>query len=110
MRENRPTPGACKRLGERLHPHEYPEPPHAQDVFAVARGDRRVRSLAGRVELALAAGDLPAPGAAEAMEALPSHPREEVPGYGPGSFGAPALLVGFLPTTDELWAGGRSPL
>ena len=49
-----------KRLGERLHPHEYPELPHAQDVFAVARGDRRVRSLAGRVELALAAGDLPA--------------------------------------------------
>ena len=50
-----------KRLGERLHPHEYPELPHAQDVFAVARGDRTVRSLAGRVELALAAGDLPAP-------------------------------------------------
>ena len=49
-----------KRLGERLHPHEYPELPHAQDVFAVARGDRRVRSLAGRVEMALAEGDLPA--------------------------------------------------
>src|SRR6185436_20400226 len=49
-----------KRLGERLHPHEYPDLPHAQDVFAVARGDRRVRSLAGRVELALAARDLPA--------------------------------------------------
>jgi len=48
-----------KRLGERLHPHEYPELPHAQDVFAVARGDRRVRSLAGRVEVALAVGDVP---------------------------------------------------
>lgn len=47
-----------KRLGERLHPHEHPGLPHAQDVFAVARGDRRVRSLAGRVEVALAAGDL----------------------------------------------------
>jgi hypothetical protein len=45
-----------KRLGERLHPHEYPEWEAAQDVFAVARGERRVRSLAGRVELALAAG------------------------------------------------------
>jgi len=47
-----------KRLGERLHPHQYPDLPHAQDVFAVARGDRRVRSLAGRVETALAAGDV----------------------------------------------------
>jgi hypothetical protein len=47
-----------KRLGERLHPHQYADLPHAQDVFAVARGDRRVRSLAGRVEMALAAGDV----------------------------------------------------
>jgi hypothetical protein len=43
-----------KRLGERLHPHEYPDLPEALDVFAVARGERIVRSLAGRVELAFA--------------------------------------------------------
>ena len=47
-----------KRLGERLHPHEYPRFATAQDVFAVARGERAARSLAGRVELALAAGDV----------------------------------------------------
>ncbi|WP_433171667.1 TerD family protein [Actinoallomurus sp. CA-150999] len=43
-----------KRLGERLHPHEYPDVPHALKVFAVARGETVVRSLAGRVELAFA--------------------------------------------------------
>lgn len=48
-----------KRLGEQLHPHEYPDLPHARDVFAVARGEARVASRAGRVEAALAAGDLP---------------------------------------------------
>lgn len=46
-----------KRLGERLHPHEYPQWPAAADVFVVARGGRTVRSLAGRVEVALAAGE-----------------------------------------------------
>lgn len=45
-----------KRLGERLHPHEYPQWPHAQDVFAVARGRMRVRNLAGRAEEAVRAG------------------------------------------------------
>ncbi len=45
-----------KRLGERLHPHEYGRWPHAQDVFAVARGERRVRNLAGRAEAAIRAG------------------------------------------------------
>lgn len=50
--------GPFKRLGERLHPHEYPAFPHARDVFAVARGERVVRSLAGRAELAFAAGDV----------------------------------------------------
>ncbi|CAM3896458.1 TerD family protein [Kibdelosporangium persicum] len=44
--------GPWKRLGELLHPHEYPRFPNAQDVFAVARGERKVRSLAGRAELA----------------------------------------------------------
>ncbi len=49
-----------KRLGERLHPHEYPRWATAQEVFAVARGERAARSLAGRVDLALAAGDVEA--------------------------------------------------
>ncbi|ROO88870.1 hypothetical protein EDD29_6554 [Actinocorallia herbida] len=48
-----------KRLGERLHPHEFPQWPYAQDVFAVARGDKRATSLAGRVEAAFAADDVP---------------------------------------------------
>ncbi len=45
-----------KRLGERLHPHEYAQWSHARDVFAVARGERRVRTLAGRAEAAFRAG------------------------------------------------------
>jgi hypothetical protein len=51
---------AWKRLGERLHPHEYPRLAHAAEVFAVARGDRPAHSVAARVESALAAGDLTA--------------------------------------------------
>lgn len=47
-----------KRLGERLHPHEYPQYPGAVDVFAVARGDKAARSLAGRVDLCVASGQL----------------------------------------------------
>ncbi|MFF1838662.1 hypothetical protein ACFVXE_31395 [Streptomyces sp. NPDC058231] len=39
-----------KRLGERLHPHEYPRWPHAADVFAVARGEQEARSFDSRVE------------------------------------------------------------
>jgi hypothetical protein len=46
-----------KRLGERLHPHEYPQFPCAAQVFAVARGEQVVRSLASRVESAFGAGD-----------------------------------------------------
>ncbi|MFI5842477.1 hypothetical protein ACIA8K_22495 [Catenuloplanes sp. NPDC051500] len=45
-----------KRLGERLHPHEYPAWPHARQVFEVARGERRVPSLAGRAEAAIRDG------------------------------------------------------
>ncbi|WDZ84280.1 hypothetical protein [Micromonospora cathayae] len=45
-----------KRLGERLHPHEYGQWPYAQQVFAVARGERRAPSLAGRAEAAIRAG------------------------------------------------------
>ncbi|MGA7409687.1 MAG: hypothetical protein WBW33_04320 [Bryobacteraceae bacterium] len=39
-----------KRLGERIHPHEFDRYPEAQAVFAVARGEKRARSLAGQVE------------------------------------------------------------
>lgn len=49
---------AFKRLGERLHPHEYPRWPHAAEVFAVARGEKRARSFDSRVEELLGAGDV----------------------------------------------------
>ncbi|MHC6624541.1 hypothetical protein ACYTFC_00280 [Streptomyces globosus] len=49
---------AFKRLGERLHPHEYPHWPHAADVFAVARGEKEARTLDSRVEELLGAGDV----------------------------------------------------
>ena len=45
-----------KRLGERLHPHEYDAWPHAQEVFAVARGELRVSGVASRAEAAIRAG------------------------------------------------------
>ncbi|MGI5158304.1 hypothetical protein [Microbispora sp. CA-102843] len=45
-----------KRLGERLHPHEYPQFARAAQVFDVARGVRKAASFGGRVEAALAAG------------------------------------------------------
>lgn len=47
-----------KRLGERLHPHEFARWPHAQAVFEVARGERRVRNLAGRAEAAFREGSI----------------------------------------------------
>ncbi len=49
---------AWKRLGERLHPHEYPHLPHAQDVFSVARGRKSAQSLAGLVEIAFRDGEV----------------------------------------------------
>ncbi|MER5987602.1 TerD family protein [Streptomyces sp. NPDC001787] len=49
-----------KRLGERLHPHEYPQWPHAADVFAVARGEKTARSLDSRVGELLDRGDITA--------------------------------------------------
>lgn len=60
---------AWKRLGERLHPHEYPRWPHAAEVFAVARGERTVRSFDSRVEELLDLGDV-----AAATELLKSAP------------------------------------
>ncbi|SDM56713.1 TerD family protein [Allokutzneria albata] len=58
-----------KRLGERLHPHEYGRWPHAQEVFAVARRERRVRGLAGRAEEAIRSGQIGA--AASVLSAAP---------------------------------------
>ncbi|WP_327673623.1 hypothetical protein [Kitasatospora sp. NBC_00458] len=60
---------AFKRLGERLHPHEYPRWPHAADVFAVARGEKEARSFDGRVEELLGANDVT--GAARLLTAAP---------------------------------------
>ncbi|GAA2747331.1 hypothetical protein [Kitasatospora cinereorecta] len=60
---------AFKRLGERLHPHEYPRWPHAAQVFAVARGEQRARTLDSRLEELLAAGDVV--GAAQLLTAAP---------------------------------------
>ncbi|MFI6477126.1 hypothetical protein ACIBH1_04295 [Nonomuraea sp. NPDC050663] len=45
-----------KRLGERLHPHEYPQFPRAAQLFEVARGVREVRSVEAKVEMAMTAG------------------------------------------------------
>ncbi|GAA3137469.1 TerD family protein [Planomonospora alba] len=58
-----------KRLGERLHPHEYPRFPRAAHVFEVARGERRAAGLDSRVETALAEGRT-----AEAVELLEKAP------------------------------------
>lgn len=45
-----------KRLGERLHPHEYPEFLFAGRAFAVARGGTGVRSRRSQFEALMAAG------------------------------------------------------
>lgn len=45
-----------KRLGERLHPHEFGQFPYAQSVFEVARGDMNVRSRASVAETAFKVG------------------------------------------------------
>ncbi|MFJ6050273.1 hypothetical protein [Streptomyces sp. NPDC092307] len=58
-----------KRLGERLHPHEYPQWPHAADVFAVARGEKTARTFDSRVEELHA--QLDTTGAAELLKAAP---------------------------------------
>jgi hypothetical protein len=47
-----------KRLGERVHPHEYPRYPRAVEAFAVARGEVSVPSFGGQVEAAFARSDL----------------------------------------------------
>lgn len=49
---------AFKRLGERLHPHEYPQWPYAAEVFAAARGESEFRSVDSRVDALLAEKDV----------------------------------------------------
>ncbi|WBO62521.1 TerD family protein [Streptomyces camelliae] len=58
-----------KRLGERLHPHEYPRWPHAADVFAVARGEKEAPSFDSRIEKLLDAYDVR--GAVELLKSAP---------------------------------------
>ncbi|SDM38253.1 hypothetical protein SAMN04487981_101334 [Streptomyces sp. cf386] len=58
-----------KRLGERLHPHEYPQWPHAADVFAVARGEKQARSFDSLVEELLGAQDVT--GAVKLLKSAP---------------------------------------
>ncbi|MEU1435622.1 hypothetical protein ABZ438_16165 [Streptomyces sp. NPDC005786] len=58
-----------KRLGERLHPHEYPRWPHAADVFAVARGEKEARTFDSRVEKLLDEFDVA--GAARLLKSAP---------------------------------------
>ncbi len=58
-----------KRLGEKLHAGEYKKLKYALDVFAVARGDKKVRTLAGKVELAFLRGNT-----LEAIELLANNP------------------------------------
>ncbi|MFC7928312.1 hypothetical protein [Streptomyces cinereoruber] len=60
---------AWKRLGERLHPHEYPRWPHAAEVFAVARGEKAAPSFDSRVEALLGRNDVT--GAAELLTSAP---------------------------------------
>ncbi|MPY31462.1 TerD family protein [Streptomyces adustus] len=58
-----------KRLGERLHPHEYPRWPHAADAFAVARGEKVARSFESRLEKLLDEFDVR--GAVRLLESAP---------------------------------------
>ncbi|MDH6520840.1 stress response protein SCP2 [Streptomyces sp. SAI-135] len=60
---------AFKRLGERLHPHEYPRWPHAAEVFAVARGEKKAYTFEARVEALLGADDVL--GATELLRSAP---------------------------------------
>ncbi len=47
-----------KRLGERMHVHEFPRLKHAANVFAVAYGEQKVFSLEAQVEIALRDGEV----------------------------------------------------
>lgn len=47
-----------KRLGERLHIHEYNKTPNAQNVFATARKDKKVLSIASKIEKSFLNGNI----------------------------------------------------
>jgi len=51
---------AWKKLGEKVHPKEYQKYSFAQDVFAVARSDKKLKSFTGKVEYAFSKNDLTA--------------------------------------------------
>lgn len=58
-----------KRLGEYVHPHSYPHYPCAQDVFAVARGEKNIPTFESTLEQIFANQDMPA-----AMKLLSTKP------------------------------------
>ncbi len=58
-----------KRLGERLHPHEFPRWPQAQAVFAVARDEIQLQTLGTKVEAEFVRGQVGA-----AISLLKSNP------------------------------------
>jgi hypothetical protein len=58
-----------KRLGERLHPHEYPQWPQAAAVFKVACGELAAASFGSRLEAALSEQDVP--GAVALLQSAP---------------------------------------
>ncbi|WP_093898528.1 TerD family protein [Streptomyces sp. Ncost-T10-10d] len=60
---------AFKRLGERLHPHEYPRWPHAAVVFAVARGEKEARSFDSHIDELLRSNDVT--GATQLLKTAP---------------------------------------
>ncbi|WP_053846288.1 TerD family protein [Streptomyces sp. NRRL B-24085] len=60
---------AFKRLGERLHPHEYRQWPRAAEVFAVARGEMKAYTFDARVEALFGADDVT--GAVELLRSAP---------------------------------------
>jgi hypothetical protein len=59
-----------KRLGERIHPHEYDGFGDARQVFAVARGEVKVRSFGAQVEACFG----PDPDVARAVKLLRTQP------------------------------------
>jgi hypothetical protein len=89
-----------KRLGERLHPHEWPAGA-AREVFAVARGELAAPSLAAQVEAAFADGDISravgrlaiAPGMLwrAADRVLRAATANAAPGAGPALSASPAF-------------------
>jgi len=80
--------GYWKRLGEFLHPREYANRyDKAQDIFAIARGDKRVKTHAAKVELAFINNEI-----AKAVKLL-----EQKPGV-------------FIRSLDRILRSGKAPI